>query len=198
MLAKTVLLAALCSPALALPLASQHRAHDIRLDSPQYKAKLATAQQWLDSLPNNGTVPTRTANSTMRVRAASGSSGPTEHTVIECSDNTDNPTSCSFTALRDDEYHFVFAKYDVAVAVISPSAIQDIYVSGKPGTFLGDCCDSGGKAGSGDCHFQDVEILHYTAGCEQDNGYSTLVLDVYLKANQGVTILSPGGDIGFW
>ena len=76
MLAKTVFLAALCSPALALPLASQQRAHDIglRLDSPEYKVKFATAQQWLDSLPNNGTVPTRTANSTMSVRAASGSS----------------------------------------------------------------------------------------------------------------------------
>ena len=60
------------------------------------------------------------------------------------------------------------------------------------------CCDSSGKAGSGDCLFENVEILHYTAGCEGADGYTTLVVGVSLQANQGVTILSPGGNIGFW
>ena len=68
----------------------------------------------------------------------------------------------------------------------------------EAGFYWNDGCNSSGGSGSGKCTWKDVEVLHYTAGCSAADGYTNLVISVELKANQGVTILTPGGKIGFW
>ena len=82
--------------------------------------------------------------------------------------------------------------------MISSSSLSEVDAGREVWSYFNDRCSSSGGSGSGKCTWKDVEVLHYTAGCTGGEGYTSLVILVALKANQGVTILAPGGNIGFW